>query len=52
MNETELEFLEDMNACASEALEQLTTGRLDDARTTLKGLLDALSERLSAMDQS
>ncbi len=46
-----LALLEDINACASDALDALAENRLDDVRFNLKALLDAVREEIDAIEQ-
>lgn len=46
-----LALLEDINACASDALEALAENRLDDVRFNLKALLDTVREEIDAIEQ-
>jgi hypothetical protein len=46
-----LALLEDISACASEALTGLEESRLDDVRFNLKALLDAMREEIDAIEQ-
>lgn len=45
-----LALLEDVNACASEALTALEENRLADVRTNINALLDAVREEIDAIE--
>jgi hypothetical protein len=43
---------EDINACASDALDALTEGRYADCRTQIQAILDLVREVLAAGDET
>jgi len=50
MNEV-TDLLNDLNACGSDALEQLDAGDIRAARTSIKALLDAIRENLEGDEE-
>lgn len=45
-----LALLEDLNACASDALDALRANRLDDVGMNIKAMLDVIREKLDELD--
>lgn len=43
-------FLEDLNACGSDALEHLAHHRLADVRTNIQAILDNVREKLENLE--
>ena len=51
MNDTDLSlFLQDLNACGSEALTALQSGDLDACGRDIKALLDSIREKLEELE--
>ena len=44
-------LVQDINACASDALDALREGRLADVRTQLQAILDAVGEAISDIEE-
>ena len=49
-NEELLQFLQDINACASDARDALTDNRLADVRTNLGVVIDLVREKIDEID--
>ena len=44
-------LVQDINACASDALDALREGRLADVRTQIQAILDAVGEAISDIEE-